>query len=105
MPITKIASADNWELTVPGRIDGAVANQLEIEILGAMRAGAKESFINPSQAEVSRSAGIRVPLQYYRQMKNNQKVLRVTRPSPNIMSILDMTGFKDLIVEGDRPTT
>ena len=105
MPITKTASADNWELTVPGRIDGAVANQLEIEILGAIRAGAKEIFINLSQADFICSAGIRVLLQYYRQMKNNQKVLLVTRPSPNITSILDMTGFKDLIVEGNRPTT
>jgi anti-sigma B factor antagonist len=105
MPITKITSADNWELTVPGRIDGAVANQLEIEILGAIRAGAKEIFINLSQADFICSAGIRVLLQYHRQMKNNQKTLLVTRPSLNITSILDMTGFKDLIVEGNRPTT
>jgi len=104
MPITKITSADNWELTVAGRIDGALANEMEIEILGAIRAGAREIFINLSQADFICSAGIRVLLQYYRQMKNNQKVLLVTRPSPNITSILDMTGFKDLIVEGHRPT-
>jgi hypothetical protein len=51
MEITKITKGDNWELMVPGRIDGAAAHQLEVEILGAIKAGAREVFINLSQAE------------------------------------------------------
>ena len=39
-------------------------------------------------------------LQYYRQMKASGKTLLVTRPSPGISEILDMTGFKDVIIEG-----
>jgi anti-sigma B factor antagonist len=100
MEITKITKDDNWELMVPGRIDGTAANALEVEILAAIKAGAKEIFINLSQAEWMCSAAIRVILQYYRQMKNNGKVLLVTRPSPDINEILEMTGFKDVIVEG-----
>jgi anti-sigma B factor antagonist len=100
MEITKTIERDNWELMVPGRIDGATANQLELEVLAAIRAGAKEIFINLSQAEWICSAGIRVLLQYYRQMKTSGKTLLVTRPSPGISEILDMTGFKDVIVEG-----
>jgi anti-anti-sigma factor len=103
MEITKTTKGDNWELMVPGRIDGAGAHQLEVEVLAAMKAGAKEIFINLSQAEWICSAGIRVVLQYYRQMKNSGKVLLVTRPSPAINEILDMTGFKDVIVEGSQP--
>lgn len=102
MNITKNTTGDSWELTVPGRIDGMVANQLEIEVLAAVKAGAKEIFINLSQAEWICSAGIRVLLQHYRQMKNNGKVLRVTRPSPGINEILEVTGFKDVIVEGGQ---
>jgi|SRR5579862_8852074 len=102
MQITKITKGDTWELMVPGRIDGAVANQLEIDILAAIKAGAREIFINLSQAEWMCSAGIRVLLQYYRQMKNNRKVLLVTRPSAAISEILEMTGFKD-IIEGAGP--
>jgi anti-anti-sigma factor len=103
MEISKITRGDNWELMVPGRIDGPAAHQLEVEVLAAIKAGAKEIFINLSQAEWICSAGIRVLLQYYRQMKNSGKVLLVTRPSPGISEILEMTGFKDVIVEGSQP--
>jgi anti-sigma B factor antagonist len=105
MAITKINSGENWEFSVTGRIDGAVANELEVEILAASRSGAREIFINLSQAEWICSAGIRVLLQYYRQMKAGGKKLLVTRPSAEVASILDMTGFKELIVEGAQPRT
>lgn len=103
MEITRITKGDNWELMVPGRIDGAMANQLEVEVLSAIKAGAQEIFINLSQAEWMCSAAIRVILQYYRQMKNNGKTLLVTRPSTPILDILEMTGFKNVIVEGSQP--
>lgn len=102
MSITKNKTGDSWELMVPGRIDGAAANELEIEVLATIRGGAKEIFINLSQAEWLCSAGIRVILQYHRQMKNNNKVLLVTRPSAGVSEILEMTGFKDSIVEGGQ---
>ena len=66
----------------------------------AIKAGAKEIFINLSQTEWICSAGLRVILQYHRQMKSNGKKLLVTRPSPAVEEILDMTGFKDTILEG-----
>ena len=103
MEVTKTTNGDHWELMVPGRIDGAMANQLEIEILAAIKAGAREILINLSQAEWMCSAAIRVILQYYRQMKSSGKKLLVTRPSTAILEILEMTGFKDVIVEASRP--
>jgi anti-sigma B factor antagonist len=103
MDIQKNVAGKNWELLVPGRIDGAAANQLEVEILAAIRAGAQEVFVNLSQAQWICSAGIRVLLQYYRQMKGKGGVLLVTRPSPEIDSILEMTGFRAQIVEGAAP--
>jgi anti-sigma B factor antagonist len=102
MGITKTNSGDSWELSVTGRVDGAGANELEVEILAASRGGAREIFINLSQAEWICSAGIRVLLQYFRQMKNSGKKLLVTRPSPEILSILEMTGFRSLIVEESK---
>jgi anti-sigma B factor antagonist len=105
MQITKIMSGDNCELTVPGRIDGDTAHQLEVEVLAALKAGARAIFVNLSQAEWICSAGIRVLLQYYRQMKSSNKVLLVSRPSHGIEEILEMTGFKDLIVENTQAPT
>jgi anti-sigma B factor antagonist/stage II sporulation protein AA (anti-sigma F factor antagonist) len=103
MQITKTVSGDSYELMVPGRIDGAAANLLEVEVLAAIKAGARAIYVNLSQAEWICSAGIRVLLQHYRQMKNAGKILLVSRPSRSIEEILEMTGFKDLIVEGARP--
>ena len=86
-------------MSVDGRIDGAAANDLEVEILAAVKAGAKEIYVNLAHSDFICSAGLRVLLQHFRQMKNQQKVLRVTRPSPNIDSVLEMSGFKSLIVD------
>ncbi|GEM_PF-1083682 len=102
MNITKNTTGDSWEFMIPGRIDGAAANQLEVEVLAAIKAGAKEIFLNMSQAEWICSAGMRVILQYHRQMKNNGKTLLVTRPSPGVSEILEMTGFRKAIVEGGQ---
>lgn len=103
MEITKNRTGDSLELMVQGRIDGAAANQLEVEVLGAIRGGAKEVFINLAQVDSLCSAGIRVILQYYRQMKGAGNRLLVTRPSPEVDAILEMTGFRDQIVENAGP--
>lgn len=100
MPITKKSSADSIELFVAGRIDGAVANELEIVILEAVRSGAKLVYVNLAEATFLCSAGLRVLLQYWRQMKNAGKALRVANPSPEVDSVLVMTGFREQMVEG-----
>ena|SRR5438045_3081803 len=92
-------TGDTHELLVSGRIDGAGANQLEEQILAAIRAGAKNIYVNLSQVTFLCSAGLRVLLQYWRQMKNSQRVLLATRPSPEAEAVLMTTGFKDQIVE------
>ena len=51
------------ELLVAGRIDGAGANQLEEEVLKAIRAGAETIYVNLSEATFLCSAGLRVLLQ------------------------------------------
>jgi anti-anti-sigma factor len=101
--ITKSRSGEAWEIIVRGRIDGNLSNQLESEIQKTIQEGAREIAVNLSESGYICSAGIRVLLQYYRQMKNDRKALWVTRPSAGVESILELTGFKDLIVEKSRP--
>jgi anti-anti-sigma factor len=97
MEIEKRITGDSWELLLPGRVDGAAANQLEIEILGAAKQGAKSIYVNLAQATFLCSAGIRVLLQYHRQMKGKGLTFLVTRPSPEVASALEMTGFPELV--------
>ena len=97
MEIRKTITNQTHELMVSGRIDGAGANELEVEILAAMRAGAATIYVNLSQATFLCSAGLRVLLQYWRQMKNSQRLLQATRPSPEVAAVLVATGFQDLV--------
>jgi anti-anti-sigma factor len=99
MNIQKVVNGNVHELFVSGRVDGEGANQLEEQILATMRAGAQTIYVNLSQATFLCSAGLRVLLQYWRQMKNSQKVLQATRPSPETEAVLATSGFKDMLVE------
>lgn len=97
MEIEKKISGDSLELMVPGRIDGAAANQLEVEVLAAIKQGYKTIFVNLAEATFLCSAGIRVLLQYHRQMKSKGFRLLVSRPSPEVSTALEMTGFPELV--------
>jgi len=103
MPIEKKPTGEGVELFVTGRIDGAAANELEIFVLEAMRSGAKTIYVNLAEATFLCSAGLRVLLQYWRQMKNAGKALWVANPSADVNSVLAMTGFREQMVEGAQP--
>ena len=92
-------TGDSHELLISGRIDGEGANQLEVEVLTAMRAGAKDIYVNLNGANFLCSAGLRVLLQYWRQMKSSQRQLQVTRPSADVEPVLRASGFWDTLVE------
>jgi anti-sigma B factor antagonist len=97
MPIQKSQSGESIELMPAGRIDGAAANELEVEALAAMRDGIKAVYVNLSQATFLCSAALRVLLQHHRQFKKNGKTFLVTRPSPEVASAIEMTGFAGLV--------
>ena len=97
MEIEKKITGDSWELLMAGRVDGAAANQLEMEVLAALRQGAKAIYVNLATATFLCSAGIRVLLQYHRQMKGKSLTFLVSRPSAEVASALEMTGFPELI--------
>ena len=103
MAITKKPSGESIELFVSDRIDGALANELEIVLLEAIGSGAKTIYVNLAEATFLCSAGLRVLLQYWRQMKNSGKALWVASPSPEVDSVLTMTGFRPQMVEGAQP--
>jgi anti-anti-sigma factor len=97
MEIEKHITGESWELLMTGRVDGPAANQLEVEILAAGRQGAKSIYVNLANATFLCSAGIRVLLQYYRQMKGKGLTFLVSRPSADVAATLEMTGFPELV--------
>jgi anti-anti-sigma factor len=98
MDIYKNAVGDTCELIVAGRIDGEGANKLEVSLLAAIAAGAKDITVDLEQATFICSAGLRTLLQYWRQMKNKGNSLQVTSPSPEVGTVLATSGFKDMLI-------
>lgn len=99
MEVQNTITGNAHELMVSGRIDGEGANRLEEVILAAMRNGATSIYVNLHGATFLCSAGLRVLLQYWRQMKNSQRLLQVVRPSPEVATVLESSGFGGMLVE------
>ena len=97
MAIEKNITGDTWEILMTGRVDGAAANQLEVEVLAAQRQGAKAIYVNLANATFLCSAAIRVLLQHHRQMKGKGLTFLATRPSADVAAALEMTGFPELV--------
>ena len=97
MEIQKRITGDNWEFFLPGRVDGPAANQLEVDVLAAIKQGAKAIYVNLAESTFLCSAALRVLLQHHRQMKSKGCSLLVTNPSADVASTLALTGFPELV--------
>lgn len=99
MIIQKSVHGDTHDLIVTGRIDGEGANQLEIALLHSISSGAKTITVEMSGVSFLCSAGLRALLQYWRQLHNKGGVLHVEDPSPEAMTVLGTSGFKDMLIQ------
>ncbi len=99
MAMRKIVSGTDCELVLDGRIDGPAANELEVEVLGLAKTPLQAVYVNLAGADFLCSAAIRVLLQHHRQWKALGRTLVVSRTSPEVDEILDLTGMRDLIVD------
>jgi anti-anti-sigma factor len=99
MNIQKNAYGDTHEIFVSGRIDGEGANQLEVALLATIAAHAKKITVEMSEVTFLCSAGLRALLQYWRQMQNKGGSLHVSNPSPEAMTLLNTSGFKDMLIQ------
>jgi anti-anti-sigma factor len=99
MNIQKNVNGNVYEFLVAGRVDGEGANQLEEQILLAIRADAQIIYVNLNAATFLCSAGLRVLIQYWRQMQAMQKSLQATRLSPEADAVLTASGFRELLIE------
>jgi anti-anti-sigma factor len=99
MNIQKVVNGNTYEFLVAGRVDGEGANLLEEQILLAIREEAQTIYINLAGASFLCSAGLRVLIQYWRQLKARQRLLQATRPSPEADAVLVASGFRELLLE------
>lgn len=95
MTINETRNGETIIIELGGRLDANTAPELEKAIEG-IPADVKELVIDMEQLEYISSAGLRVILAAHKKMSKVGS-MRVRKICDEIMEILDMTGFTDIL--------
>src|SRR5438034_3546716 len=103
MEIKKTQRAAALELQLRGRLDAYWADHVGKAIDDAIRAGSHQIELNFAQVDYLSSAGLRLILKYYKQLKAVQGSLAITQPSGGAYAILKMAGFAEMMIAVSSP--
>jgi len=98
MEIVKQRIPQGLELIVKGRLDAYWAEHLSLSLAEVIREGIHHITLNLWEVVYLSSAGIRVLIQVHKQLKGIQGALSVTKPSPQVTSVLSMVGLDKLLL-------
>ena len=104
MEIKKNQSGEALELRLHGRLDAYWADHLGKAIEDAIRAGSHHIQLNFAQVDYLSSAGLRVILKYYKELKAVQGTLAITQPSGGALAIFKMAGFAGMLITAPLPS-
>ena len=102
MEITRTQRPEALELRLRGRLDAYWADHVGKAIDDAIRAGSHRIELNFSQVDYLSSAGLRVLVKFYKELKAVQGSLTITEQSGGAYSILKMAGFAGMMVASLR---
>ena len=102
MEITRIATAGALELQIRGRLDGYWADHLNQRLTETIGEGHDRIRLDLSGVSFMSSAGIGVLVRCHKQLQRIDGSLVVTRPSPQVRTVLEMTRLADLLIEIGR---
>ena len=100
MEIIAHSLSDGYELRLNGRLDANWADLVDQTIESAIRSGHHRVTLEFSQVSYVSSAGIRVLLKHYKQLKAAKGHLRVVRPTDSVFSVLKLSGIASMLVQG-----
>ena len=103
MEITKKQIGEALEIRITGRLDAYWSDHLTNCLSDAIREGAHQISLNMSEVAYMSSAGIRVLLQFYKQLKGIQGSFVVSNPSEPVKMVLELAGFGDLLISETAP--
>ncbi len=103
MEIIKTQSPETLELRLRGRLDASWADHVGKAIDDAIRAGSHQIELNFAQVDYLSSAGLRLLLKYYKQLKAVHGRLAITQPSGGAYAILKMAGFAEMMITDSTP--
>jgi len=96
MTITKSKDNDKVTVSLEGRLDTTTAPQLQDELVNVFN-DAKSVVLDFSQLIYVSSAGLRVLLIGMKTAKASNAEFTLTNVSEEIMEVLEMTGFTDML--------
>jgi len=98
MNIERRQAADTLEIVISGRLDAHWSEHLDREIEGAVREGARRIHLATADIDYISSAGIRVLLKYWKQLRAIGGVFAVVSPSAAVRNIITLSGMTDLLL-------
>ncbi|MBF0498459.1 MAG: STAS domain-containing protein [Deltaproteobacteria bacterium] len=96
MQIRKHIAGPKVEIHVEGRLDANWASHLESYLNETIRQGARHVLLNLGRLKYISSAGIRVLLTTFKQLKSAKGSFVLSQPSPAVKSVIDMVGLDSL---------
>lgn len=97
MEINKAVSNQNVIITLKGRLDTMTSQQLIGEISDIDYDETETVTLNFKDLEYVSSAGLRVVLTLYKNLKSNNGNLKIINVNNMIMELFTMTGMKDYL--------
>lgn len=105
MDITTHQTGDRTTLTISGRLDAQSADQVSRSLSELIRGGARRVLLDLVGVDFMSSAGLRVLLQYYKQLKGLQGSLLVSDVSPPVKMVIALAGFEELLGLKEAPAS
>ena len=101
MQITKVQRGEVVEVRINGRLDGYWAEHLSTGLADVVREGGHQIRVNLSEVSFLSSAGIRVLVQFFKQLRAIDGSLAVFEPSPHVSEVLKLAGLHSLLISTD----
>lgn len=105
MEISRQSSGDLVVLQLAGRLDANWCNHVESALATAVREGEHRLHLDMNAVSYISSAGIRVLLACYKQLRAINGLFGVVRPSDAVRSVLELSGLQMLIASETAAST
>jgi anti-anti-sigma factor len=103
MEITRHIRPDLLELKLKGRMDAIWSEHVSKALSDGIRAGHHTIDLDLAEVPYLSSAGIRVLIQYFKQLKGIGGRLSIAAVSPEVRKVLMMSGVTALMASSERP--
>jgi anti-anti-sigma factor len=97
MDISKRQAGTHVEVTVTGRLDAQSATRLSEELGALVRGGFHHLRLDLARLDFMSSAGLRVLLQFHKQLKGMQGSCLVSDASAPVRTVMALAGFEEIL--------